>query len=122
MKLVHKMYRIALRHTELPSVGAMKKIMYATRIEEVFPDPARVSLESMRRDPSDKPVRLFARLVIGVGVCAAGAACKPSIRDDGAGVYEKNLPAQWLSMVQVQELLKSIDEVSMHGSLAVCAC
>jgi len=103
-------YNLKFHAWELPTLGGFKKIAYAVLVDEVFPSPDRVTLESLRRDKSDTACTLFRRLMFGVVVVAAGAKVKLTVRDDGAGALAGK-PPQWMHGEQASELVKEVDEL-----------
>lgn len=106
-KVLHNM-RITAH--EMPTLGQMKKIKYAVTVEEVFPDPARVSLENMRRSPKDSAALLFQRLVYGTLVAAIGAEVKAGVRDDGAG-WHADAGTLWFHGEMAEDLIKEVAEL-----------
>ena len=119
LRLLRKMYNITVRQHELPTLSGLKKIVYAIKIDECFPDPLRVTLESMRRDPSDKPLTLWKRIVYGTFTASAGVGVKEGTRDDGAGWVE-GFPAQWFNAELGVELTKELEEVSAASPRPAC--
>ena len=111
LSLLKVMYNVRLSAHEIPKLSVLKKIMYATKIEEVFPNPDRISMESMRRTAKDSPITLLGRLVWGTVLCAAGAGVKDTQRDDEAGWFSSKYPSQWCNAMRAKDLMKEVDEV-----------
>ena len=111
LNLLKVMYNIRLSAHEIPKMSVLKRIMYATKIEEVFPNPDRITLESMRRTAKDSPITLLGRLVWGTVLCAAGAGVKDTQRDDEAGWFSSKYQSQWCNAMRAQDLMKEVDEV-----------
>ena len=118
MKLVRTMHNIRLRWHDLPKFAMLKRIMFATKINEEWSRPDVVSLEMMRRQKSDKAITLMRRLLWGHVVCAAGTGIKPEVRDDGAGYVSAKYAAQWASAEQARNLCAELEEVrdDVHGT------
>jgi len=108
--IVEKLYNRKVRPNLVPPLSKMKKIAYAVMVDECWPSPKRVPLESMRTDPKDSFRTLFRRLVNGVIYCAAGKVVKAGVRDDGAGVVRGSPDAQWASNEQAEKMLEEVDE------------
>ncbi|KAL1511769.1 hypothetical protein AB1Y20_005055 [Prymnesium parvum] len=107
-----QMYNIqSTRAHCMPSLAGMKKIAYWVRNEGCWPDPARVSLESMRREPTDSALLKFRRIVYGVMVVAAGEKVGPTTRHEGACGSKKH-GAQWAHGDLLEELLSELGEAA----------
>jgi hypothetical protein len=115
LMLVQSYYNLRLQSWQYPTLSGLKKIMYAVKIECQFADPTRVTLEMMRRLPTDTHLMLLTRLCYGHVICAAGMAAPPCLRDEGAGKlsgdHRKTVLAQWGQGEHVQDLLSEVAEV-----------
>jgi len=111
VKLIKTMHNIRLRWHDLPKFAVLKRIMFATKINEEWSRPDIIGLEMMRRQKSDKPMTLFRRLVWGHVVCAAGTGIKTDVRDDGAGYVGAKFAPQWASAEQARNLCAELEEV-----------
>lgn len=87
-----QMYNLhsASREGWLPTHAGMKRIAYWVKNEGCWPDPSRVSLDSMRREPNDSALLKFRRIAYGVLIVAAGEKVGPTTRHDGAGGVRKH--------------------------------
>jgi len=110
--LVKSMYNISVRTFQLARLGPSKKVMYAVKVDETFPSPDRISLESMRRSAHDKPLTLFKRLCWTFVVCAAGVGIRSSTRDDDAGYFSASFVSQWANAERCRDMFDEFDEIA----------
>ena len=108
--LVEKMCGRKLRPHDIGSLPACKKVGYWVLEEHCWPDPKRVPLSVMRRDPTDSHYTLFRRMALTVAMFGAGIKASASTRDEGAG-DTKHYGKQWLKLETVFELLDELEEV-----------
>ena len=108
--IIVRLYNLDLRAHFFPLLKTLKKMAYYAKKELSWPDPRRVSLESLRRDPSDSPMLLFRRLCNGVLIVAAGEKVGDSTRDEGAGAVKKG-GVQWANGNKVTRLLNEVEEM-----------
>ena len=123
LKVLSRMFNLRIRAHGLPSMGGMKKQAFWVQKENCWPDPARVPLETMRRDPTDSALTLFRRMANGVATVAAGEKVPSGIRDEGAGDFEDGgvTTSLWLNGNQLIDLLAELEEVSDRLSNAEMA-
>ena len=107
--VLQKMMNLRLRPFSLPSIGGFKKIAYWVKREVCWPDPARVPLSVMRREPTDSALTLFKRMAFGVVVVAAGEKVTAGTRDEGAGDMPKS-GVQWASGLIIEDLVAELME------------
>lgn len=108
--LVEKMCGRKLRPHDIGSLPACKKVGYWVLEEHCWPDPKRVPLSVMRRDPTDSHYTLFRRMALTVAMFGAGVKASASARDEGAG-DTKHFGKQWMKLETVFELLDELEEV-----------
>jgi hypothetical protein len=108
--VLQKMMNLRLRPFSLPSIGGFKKIAYWVKREVCWPDPARVPLSVMRREPTDSALTLFKRMAFGVVVVAAGEKVTAGTRDEGAGDMPKS-GVQWASGLIIEDLVAELMEL-----------
>lgn len=110
--LVKSIYNIKVRPHYMAPISKLRKIAYAVTVEGGWPLASRVPLESVRTAPTDTAVTLFARLLYGVCVVAAGMAVPKGVRDDGAGAVDGAAEPQWASMEKAVALLEEVRELA----------
>lgn len=93
----------------MPTLAGMRKIAYWVKNETCWPDPGRVSLESMRRAPTDSALLRFRRIVYGVAVVAAGEKVSDGTRHEGAGGAKK-FATQWADGDILEDLMLELME------------
>ncbi|KAL1515108.1 hypothetical protein AB1Y20_004171 [Prymnesium parvum] len=103
--------RAVSRAHYLPTLAGMKKIAYWVKNENCWPDPGRVSLDSMRRDTTDSALLKFRRIVYGVLVVAAGEKVCEGTRHEGAG-GSKKFGQQWADGDILEEMLLELGEAA----------
>ncbi|KAL1525240.1 hypothetical protein AB1Y20_020107 [Prymnesium parvum] len=109
--LSHMYNMRATKAHNMPTLAGMRRIAYWVKNENCWPDPARVSLESMRREPTDSALLKFRRIVYGVMVVAAGEKVAEGTRHEGAGGTKKFAP-QWADGDILEELLLELAEAA----------
>ena len=110
MELVGLMYSLRLRTHALPTAGVFKKLAYWITDQGCWPSSEFVTLESFRREAYDSQYTLFLRLLNGCLVVAAGMEVPKTARDDGQGQVPGQ-PDQWLSGLQIIDLLQEVESV-----------
>mmetsp|Transcript_34671 Transcript_34671/g.86212 ORF Transcript_34671/g.86212 Transcript_34671/m.86212 type:complete len:305 (+) Transcript_34671:451-1365(+) len=109
--LSHMYNMRATKAHNMPTIAGMRRIAYWVKNENCWPDPARVSLDSMRREPTDSALLKFRRIVYGVMVVAAGEQVNEGTRHEGAG-GSKKFPPQWADGDILEELLLELAEAA----------
>ena len=104
------LYNLELTPHELPEQRVLKKTAYWVLMEGCFPDPDKVTLETMRRSATDSNCTLFRRLLNSVMLAGAGEKAAIKSRDEGSGELEGH-GIQWCHAEQVIAVLKEMEEV-----------
>ena len=120
MRMLHKMYNMKVRPWDLATHSSIKKVHYAANVDEVFPDPRRVPLESMRQHATDTGYTLLHRLVHTFLAVVVGKKVG-LFRDEGAGVLA-GYADQWANAEPAKEMLAELAELRDRLPSCTCRC
>lgn len=108
-KNVQLMSNVRVRAHGLPALASMKKVAYWVKTESAWPDPRRVPLDAMKRDPYDSAYTKFRRMAQAVMVVGAGEKMAKRHIDEEAGLTPKN-GTVWANPDCIVDLLEELED------------